>query len=120
MEDNAAPADVTELFGTSRIEYRDPEPEPKAHWLRRLRRSQCEQSEPKPPRNLARFAELPSTVLELTGITAVSTGLYQIAPPVGWIGTGLMLIVMGVATSPRTAATVAARRAAAAVPKGRS
>lgn len=104
-------ADVTSLFGgTDRITYRtpEPEPEPKQRWWLR-KRSHCEQSsEPRTPRS---FAELPSTVLELTGVTAVSTGLYQIAAPVGWIGTGLMLIAMGVATSPRTSFALAARKA---------
>lgn len=102
-------AGVTNMFGGDRIPHRTlkPEPEPKRRWWQR-KCSQCEQ----PPRPEGRFAELPSTVLELTGITAVSTGLYQIAAPVGWIGTGLMLVAMGVASSPRTAVALAARSAA--------
>lgn len=84
---------TADLIGSQRITYIHPG-EPKPRWWSRLSVHNV---------NAARFAEVPSTVLELTGITAVSVGLYQIAPPAGWIGTGIMLIAMGIASSPRTA-----------------
>lgn len=48
-----------------------------------------------------RTKDITSTVLELTGITALTTGCYLIAPYVGLIVAGLCLILLGAALGVR-------------------
>ena len=55
------------------------------------------QERPAKQRRRKNWRDVGSTVLELTGISAVSFGAYQIYVPAGWITAGVALTVLGVA-----------------------